>query len=232
MRRRTATACVGTLLAVGAVGCGGGDKAPTKAAAPACEAVTPAPPKAQNFTAAPDSKGLTKKSYTVTLETTCGSISGRLLAKEAPATVASLDFLAGKQYLDGTFCHRATQTASLTVLQCGDPTGVGAGGPGYTLPEENLPKPGPDGFAPYPRGTLAMARTREPHSGGSQFFLVAKDSRLPPDYTIFGVVIEGIEVLDKILARGIDDADGNTAVGLDGAPKHKVFLKTVRVTGK
>lgn len=232
MRRRTTAAWVVTLLAVGAAGCGGDDKKTPRATATQCDSVTPPAAAAQEFDAAPDPKGLAKKSYTVTFETTCGTFAAKLLSKEAPATVASFDFLAGKRYFDGTFCHRATQTASLTVLQCGDPTGVGAGGPGYTLPEENLPKPGPDTFAAYPRGTLAMARTPQPHSGGSQFFVVAKDSRLPPDYTIFGVVTEGIEVLDAILARGIEDADGNTAVGLDGAPKHKVFLKTVRVTAK
>jgi peptidyl-prolyl cis-trans isomerase B (cyclophilin B) len=231
MRRRTAAACVVTLLAVGAASCGGGDKSRT-ATVPQCDTVTPPATPAQEFEAAPDPDRLGKKSYLLTIETTCGTITAKLLGKEAPATVASLDFLAGKHYFDGTFCHRATQTPSLTVLQCGDPTGAGAGGPGYTLPEENLPKPGPDGFAAYPRGTLAMARTRQPHSGGSQFFLVTKDSRLPPDYTIFGVVTQGIEVLDAVLARGIDDADGNTAVGLDGAPRHRVFLKTVRVTAK
>jgi peptidyl-prolyl cis-trans isomerase B (cyclophilin B) len=233
MRRRTATtrfAVLLTMCAGPAVACGrDGAKAPT--AARGCETATPAPPKSMSFDAAPPLAS-SKKSWTITFDTSCGAIAAKLLAKEAPATVAAFDFLAGKRYFDGTYCHRATQTASLTVLQCGDPTGTGGGGPGFTVPEENLPKPDKDRFASYPRGTLAMARTRDPHSGGSQFFLVVRDSTLPPDYTIFGVVTSGVEVLDEVLAGGIDDADGDTGAGLDGAPRKKIFLKTVRVSAK
>lgn len=229
MRRRRAAAAAVALLPVALAACAEESPQPAGAEATRCESASSAADP-QRFTAAPTAKPDPAKAYSISLSTSCGTITAKLLAAEAPATVASFEFLAGKKFFDGTVCHRATQTRTLTVLQCGDPTGDGTGGPGYTLPEENLPDGGATGRAAYPRGTLAMARTSEPHSGGSQFFLVIKDSTLPPDYTIFGTVTEGLDVLDAILALGIDDADGDTASGLDGSPKQPVVLKTVRVT--
>jgi len=159
----------------------------------------------------------TSATYTMTLETTCGDIEIEMDAAEAPHTVNSFEFLAGEGYLDHTKCHRLV-TEGIHVLQCGDPTGTGQGGPGYTIPDENLDDPRVKGGT-YPAGTVAMAnrynaQTKEGRdSGGSQFFLVYKDSKLPPDYTPFGTVTGGMDVLKKIAAAGMtpDPQTGNTA---------------------
>ncbi|MFG3656381.1 peptidylprolyl isomerase [Streptomyces sp. NPDC047706] len=161
--------------------------------------------------------------YTMKLATTCGDIDIALKASAAPHTVNSFSFLAGKGYFDHTKCHRLT-TNGIYVLQCGDPTGSGSGGPGYTIPDENLKdKSLKDNI--YPAGTVAMANTGQPGSGGSQFFLVYQDSQLPPSYTPFGTVSEsGMAVLKKIA-----DAGESTGAG-DGAPNATVVLNKATVT--
>ncbi|WP_129838405.1 peptidylprolyl isomerase [Streptomyces sp. RFCAC02] len=149
--------------------------------------------------------------YTMTLATTCGDISIALDAEAAPHTVNSFAFLAGEGYFDHTRCHRLV-TEGIYVLQCGDPTATGQGGPGYTLPDENLDDPDVAGGV-YPAGTVAMANAGA-DTGGSQFFLVYEDSQLPADYTPFGTVTEGMDVLATIAEAGAAPADpttGNTA---------------------
>ena len=123
------------------------------------------------------------------LDTDQGPITIALDTEKAPKNSNSLAFLAGEGYFDDTTCHRLT-TEGIYVLQCGDRTGTGSGTPGYTTADENLPKADETGLATYPRGSVAMA---EPSGGeaGSQFFLVYKDSPLPPDYTIVGQITEG-----------------------------------------
>ncbi|MEU3459112.1 peptidylprolyl isomerase [Streptomyces sp. NPDC006733] len=150
--------------------------------------------------------------YTFTLQTTCGDIALALNAEKAPSTVNSFKFLADKGYFDHTKCHRLT-AEGIYVLQCGDPTGTGQGGPGYTIPDENLKDPSV-AKGTYPAGTVAMANTSKPHTGGSQFFLVYKDSPLPASYTPFGTIgADGMKVLEKIAGAGAAaaDAQGNTA---------------------
>lgn len=161
--------------------------------------------------------------YTLKLATTCGDIEVDLKAKDAPHTVNSLNFLASKGYFDHTKCHRLT-TSGIFVLQCGDPDGTGMGGPGYTIPDENLDdKSLKDNI--YPAGTVAMANTGQKDSGGSQFFLVYQDSQLSPNYTPFGTVSEsGMTVLKKIAAAG-----ENTGAG-DGAPNATVIIDKATVT--
>jgi peptidyl-prolyl cis-trans isomerase B (cyclophilin B) len=161
--------------------------------------------------------------YTMKLATTCGDIDIALKAAAAPHTVNSFDFLAGKGFFDHTKCHRLT-TNGIYVLQCGDPTGSGSGGPGYTIPDENL-KDKSLKKDTYPAGTVAMANTGEKHTGGSQFFLVYKDSPLPASYTPFGTVSSaGMKVLKKIAAAG-----ENTGAG-DGAPNATVVINKATVT--
>jgi peptidyl-prolyl cis-trans isomerase B (cyclophilin B) len=142
----------------------------------------------------------------VTLHTSQGDIPITMPRAKAPCTVASFAYLAGKGYFTSTPCHRLTSADSLKVLQCGDPTGTGTGGPGYTIPDENptdLPAAS-GGASLYARGTVAMANTGQPHSGGSQFFLVYANSQLPPNYAVFGTVAAtGLQVLDKIAAAGV-----------------------------
>ncbi|WP_060885451.1 peptidylprolyl isomerase [Streptomyces caniscabiei] len=157
--------------------------------------------------------------YTMDLQTTCGAIDIAMDAAKAPHTVNSFNFLVNKGYLDHTKCHRLT-TEGIYVLQCGDPQGTGMGGPGYTIPDENLKDSRLKGDV-YPAGTVAMAnqfngQTGEgKNSGGSQFFLVFQDSPLPANYTPFGTVSEaGMKVLKKIADAGAEPADpqtGNTA---------------------
>ncbi len=165
------------------------------------------------------------KAVDAKLELTQGTVEVQLFADRAPCAANSFRFLAQKKYFDGQLCHRETATEGLTVLQCGDPTATGSGGPGYTFKDENLPTAGPAGTAVYPRGTLAMANSG-PATNGSQFFLVIKDSQLPPNYTVFGKVMKGLDVLDKIAAKGLKDDNG----GGDGKPKEDVKITSVTVT--
>ncbi|AWE49231.1 peptidylprolyl isomerase [Streptomyces nigra] len=161
--------------------------------------------------------------YTMKLATTCGDIDIALKASAAPHTVNSFDFLADKGYFDHSKCHRLT-TNGIYVLQCGDPTGTGTGGPGYTIPDENLKDKSLKANT-YPAGTVAMANTGQKHTGGSQFFLVYQDSQLPPSYTPFGTVSEsGMKVLKKIA-----DAGESTGAG-DGAPNATVVIDKATVT--
>jgi peptidyl-prolyl cis-trans isomerase B (cyclophilin B) len=165
--------------------------------------------------------------YTFTLQTTCGTIPIQLDAAKAPETVNSFNFLAGKGYFDHTKCHRLT-TTGIYVLQCGDPTGSGSGGPGYTIGDENLDafgKAGASGSVTYKAGTVAMANTGQKHTGGSQFFLVYKDSPLPPSYTPFGTIgADGMAVLNKIAKAGESTGQG------DGAPNATVVINKATVT--
>jgi peptidyl-prolyl cis-trans isomerase B (cyclophilin B) len=165
--------------------------------------------------------------YTFDLQTTCGDIPLALDAAKAPETVNSFKFLADKAFFDHTKCHRLT-TSGIYVLQCGDPTGLGSGGPGYTIGDENLTafgKAGATGSVTYPAGTVAMANTGKAHTGGSQFFLVYKASPLPPSYTPFGTISPaGMQVLSKIAGAGETSGQG------DGAPNATVVINKATVT--
>ncbi|HVV21090.1 MAG TPA: peptidylprolyl isomerase [Pseudonocardiaceae bacterium] len=189
----------------------------------------PAPP--GHDVGLPPTAALRSGTVTVTLHTSQGDIPMTMPRAEAPCTIASFAFLAGKGFFDGSPCHRLTAVDSLRVLQCGDPTGTGTGGPGYTVPDENptnLPA-APDGQADvYARGTVAMANAGQPHSGGSQFFLVYGNSELPPAYAVFGrVSAAGLAVLDKVARGGVADDDGQH----DGPPAITVTIKSVTVAG-
>ncbi|MCG5433657.1 peptidylprolyl isomerase [Mycobacterium sp. MYCO198283] len=163
------------------------------------------------------------------MTTNQGNIGLMLNNDRAPCTVNSFSNLAQAGYFDKTTCHRLT-SGELNVLQCGDPKGDGTGGPGYSFANEyptNQYRPDDPALTQpvtYPRGTLAMAHSREPNSNGSQFFLVYKDSTLPPDYTVFGTIDEtGLKTLDKIAGQGIKGG------GPDGAPAQPVTIENVRL---
>ena len=163
-----------------------------------------------------------------TITTSEGVVPVTLDRATGPCAVESFVSLASQSYFDDTPCHRLT-TSGIFVLQCGDPTGSGTGGPGYTIndepPTDLAPATGAaagSGAVVYPRGTLAMAKTAAPDSGGSQFFLVYQDSPLPPDYTVFGTIApEGLTVLDQVADAGVEGG------GADGAPATPVQLETV-----
>jgi peptidyl-prolyl cis-trans isomerase B (cyclophilin B) len=187
----------------------------------ACGATKPTlVPATRTFKAEPKLTIDTAAKYTMTLDTSCGAITISLEAAAAPHTVNLLNFLANEHFYDGTRCHRSTNVAALTVLQCGDPTGTGSGQIGFSIAEENTKG------ATYTRGTLAMANTGAAKSTQSQFFLVDKDSQLPASYTVAGHITAGLAVLDKILALGNDSSNGTG----DGAPKQNVYLNKVTVT--
>jgi peptidyl-prolyl cis-trans isomerase B (cyclophilin B) len=147
---------------------------------------------------------------TATITTSLGVVPLELDAENAPCTVGSFRHLTAEDFFDDTVCHRLT-LQGIFVLQCGDPTGTGRGGPGYSFPNENT-----EG-ATYSRGTLAMANAG-PDTNGSQFFLVYDESPLPPDYSVFGTVDEaGLEVLDAIAETGTETGapDGTPAVPVE-----------------
>lgn len=167
---------------------------------------------------APEQLGL-QANQIWTLTTNCGDIEIEMFTKRAPETVNSFAFLTQVGYMDGIACHRLT-TEGLFVLQCGDPTATGAGGPGYGLPEENLPAGETNN---YPAGTVAMARTSEPGSGGSQFFLVFEDTTLGPDYTIFGKVVSGLEIIRDVAEVGVFGG------GSDGTPGQPIGILSAKM---
>jgi peptidyl-prolyl cis-trans isomerase B (cyclophilin B) len=164
----------------------------------------------------------TRGTVPVTLDTSAGSIPLTLDRALAPCTVNSFISLAQQGYFNDTPCHRLTTDPGLQVLQCGDPGGTGAGGPGYTIPDEVFPE------LTYGRGVLAMAKTAAPNSGGSQFFMVYGDGQLPPEYTAFGSITpEGLTVLDGIARKGHDGSFDAQAGG--GKPVEPVTIEAVRV---
>lgn len=170
----------------------------------------------------------TPATVTASMSTNQGNLGLTLDNAKAPCTVNSFASLAQQGYFNDTPCHRLTK-GGLDVLQCGDPTGSGMGGPGYQFANEyptNQYQPDSPALSQpvvYPRGTLAMANAG-PNTNGSQFFLVYQDSQLPPGYTAFGTVdATGLATLDKIAQNGIEGGGG------DGKPAQPVTVKYIQL---
>jgi|1186.fasta_scaffold02305_2 peptidyl-prolyl cis-trans isomerase B (cyclophilin B) len=212
------------VAAVVLAGCGGQDntsssssstptQASTSASAAATGACTYTPTgDASKKVDLPPSDPAPAKSLTI--KTNRGPLDATLNDTATPCTANSFTSLAKQGYFDDTKCHRLT-TQSIFVLQCGDPTGSGTGGPGYSFNDEL------NGRETYPAGTLAMANAG-PNTNGSQFFLVYADTDLPPSYTVFGKVDPaGLKVLQTIAKAGT--ADGSA----DGPPKQDVVISSV-----
>ena len=166
---------------------------------------------------------------TMTIETNCGQIVISLLTNKAALTITKLSALARAKYFDLSYCHRLT-TQGIFVLQCGDPSASGSGSPagwkGYK--DENLPT---DGKNIYPAGTVAMANSG-PGTNGSQFFLVYKDSTLAPNYTVWGKITKGLDLLNKIGVVGaytINSSDNKPYRAADGYPIQTVEIKKITV---
>lgn len=174
-----------------------------------------------------DGQVATKGTVRVRVATNQGDMTFRLNRANAPCTVDSFVSLVKQGYYDKTPCHRLV-TSGIYVLQCGDPTGTGTGGPGYTIPDEA------EGNENYPAGTIAMARTSQPNSGGSQFFIVYQDSPNlkqnlgQQQYTVFGTVASGLDVVKKVAAAGSDNSNGQG----DGKPKLSTEIDTMKVAKK
>ena len=161
------------------------------------------------------------KTYTAEMQTSCGTIVIELLADQAPQTVNSFVFLAQQGYFDGQRFHRLD--TSIDVIQGGDPTGTGSGGPGYSIPDELT---GNESYGP---GTLAMANGG-PDTGGSQFFLITGEAGhnldANPAYTIFGTVVEGLDVAKQIQELPIQDP----SAGISGQqPQQSVYIEKVTI---
>jgi len=156
---------------------------------------------------------------TISFTTNQGEIVIETTPSLAPLTVNAIAALAQMNYFDKTICHRLT-TEGIYVLQCGDPTGTGTGGPGFNIPDENLPEAVENN---YPAGTVAMANAG-PGTSGSQFFLVYQDTTLGPDYTIWGSITSGLDILQTIASAGVVDG------GTDGAPISGVTIESTKVT--
>ncbi|MGB3686254.1 MAG: peptidylprolyl isomerase [Ornithinimicrobium sp.] len=235
LRRRCAASLL-TILLVGAVSACSSDvtaevpREPADSASPDdadrttgarvdCSEPPPIPEEVPSFALTQAPAATAPDVAVVQLDTTCGPITLELDGVQAPQTVASFLLLTeGGFYVDSP-CHRLVDGGT-QVLQCGDPTGTGRGGPGYTFGIENAPS---DGF--YPRGTIAMARSQDPNSNGSQFFIVFGDTSLPLEgggYTIFGKVTGGMEIVDHIADQGVDGG------GIEGMPAQLISILDVR----
>jgi peptidyl-prolyl cis-trans isomerase B (cyclophilin B) len=199
-------------------------KTPTGVGNPCPEPTVKAPGSVKSWGRAPAADTSMGKTWSWTIETTCGPVLVELDGAKAPQAVASTIFLGQQGFYNSTPCHRLT-TQGIFVLQCGDPTGKGTGGPGYSYgPVENAPK---DNL--YPAGTVAMARQGGNGSSmGSQFFLVYKDSTIPADsaggYTVVGKIVGGLGTLEKVAAGGVVGGQP------DGAPARAVSIVSTAVT--
>ena len=157
------------------------------------------------------------KQYTATIKTTDGDMAADLFAQDAPNTVNNFVFLARQGFYTNVKFHRIIKGF---MAQTGDPTGTGAGGPGYRFPDEKVPRP-------YSRGTLAMANAG-PNTNGSQFFIMHQDYALQPNYTIFGKLNAGLDVLDRIATTPVV-ARGSTEVSV---PTTNVLIESITIQEK
>lgn len=160
----------------------------------------------------------------VTLKTNSGEVPIELDASKSPCSANSFEHLVQAKFYDNTVCHRSVKSAGMTILQCGDPTGVGSGGPGYSFgdeyPTNGVSEAELENPVTYPRGTLAMANSG-PDTNGSQFFLVTGETQLPPKYNVFGTISEeGLKTLDGILEKAPEG---------DGKPAEEVKIESAQV---
>ncbi|MEO6122753.1 MAG: peptidylprolyl isomerase [Ilumatobacteraceae bacterium] len=193
------------------------DPISTGAAPLPCPAADGSSEKVDNFPAAPEMCIDAAKTYTAEIQTPQGSMTIALDPSKAPVAVNSFVYLARYHYFDGISCHRVVPGF---VAQCGDPLGTGSGGPGYSFPDE-LPAAGE-----YKIGSLAMANSG-PDTNGSQFFIISgpEGVALPPSYTRFGQVTEGLDVVSAIDALGVPGAPMGAQ-----QPSEPVVMQTVTIT--
>jgi len=202
------------------------DGGATEVSAPAAEGAASAQaasgddPAARNnkYSAAPEMQIDQSKTYVATIETNKGTMTAELYASEAPMTVNNFVFLARDNFYNDVPFHRIVKDF---MVQTGDPTGTGTGGPGYRFEDEPVSRS-------YERGTLAMANAG-PDTNGSQFFIVLQDSGLPPDYTIFGKLTDGLETLD---ALGNTPVTAQPGTGEVSRPTEDAYIKSITIEEK
>jgi cyclophilin family peptidyl-prolyl cis-trans isomerase len=194
--------------------------APTAPAQVACGGKIPPKVDHPSFAKPPTTKVDPDKTYLATFQTSCGDFTVKLDPRKAPITTANFVFLAGKHFYDSTWFHRIVPggAAGIAVIQGGDPEGTGGGGPGYTIKDELPSSP-----AAYKRYSVAMANGG-PNSGGSQFFINFADNAkgLQPNYSVFGQVVEGQAVVDKIAQVPVGGQNGDT-------PTQSVWIEKLTV---
>jgi cyclophilin family peptidyl-prolyl cis-trans isomerase len=194
--------------------------APTAPAEVACGGEIPPKVDRPTFSKPPTTKVDPAKTYLATFQTSCGDFTVKLDAKNAPVTTANMVFLAGKHFYDSTWFHRIVPggAAGIAVIQGGDPEGSGRGGPGYAIKDEL-----PDSPAAYKKYSLAMANSG-PDTGGSQFFISFADNSqgLQANYSVFGQVVDGQEVVDKIAEVPVGGQSGDT-------PTQSVWIEKLTV---
>jgi len=199
----------------------------TAAAIPPCSRPLPTatPNPKPTYAAEPKLSIDQKKHYFATFVTSCGKIVVRLLPESAPHTVNSFVFLAQHHFFDGTFFHRIAN--ELDVIQGGDPTESGGGGPGYTIPDELK------GNETYPPGTLAMANTGAPNSGGSQFFIITGPNGHSLDknntYAVFGEIVAGLDVAKLIQTVPVVGKQPGDPTA-DGRPSRAVYIEKIVIS--
>jgi cyclophilin family peptidyl-prolyl cis-trans isomerase len=198
--------------------------APAAPATVACGGKVPQRVRHPSFKSAPTAKVDPAKTYLATFQTSCGSFTVRLDPRNAPVTTANFVFLADRKFYDSTWLHRIVPggQAGIAVIQGGDPTGTGTGGPGYTIKDEK-----PKSAAAYKKYSVAMANSGQPNSGGSQFFISTADNAkgLRPDYAVFGQVASGQAVVDKIAAVPVGGQRGDT-------PTQAVWIERLTVRAR
>jgi peptidyl-prolyl cis-trans isomerase B (cyclophilin B) len=199
----------------------------TKSKSAKVSAIKCAPTKAVGHTpplVAPAEKLLKRFPRTFTFVTNCGNIVVTTVGAKAPVTITQLTTLARGGYFNNSLCHRLT-TKGLYVLQCGDPTATGGGGPSFAYRDENLPT---ESLNNYPAGTVAMANSGPGVNGagtnGSQFFLVFADTTLGANYTIWGTTTQGLDIVKAIAKAGVKGG------GADGTPNQPIAINRVIVT--
>ncbi len=218
--RRLAPLVLIPLLAL-ATSCGSDDSTPKSSGKSECT-YTSGGPEAEKKVELPPGTPQTKKPKTVLITTNRGLIKANLNADTAPCTVNSFLSLARQGYFDDTKCHRL-HVQDYFVLQCGDPSATGQGGPGYLFDDEL------SGQETYTAGTLAMANSG-PDTNGSQFFIVYADSGFDPSYTVFGHLnAAGVKLVQGIAKEGIGVPSNNPQLGAgDGTPKNPVVIESVK----
>jgi len=164
----------------------------------------------KSYNAPPEMTIDPQRKYSAKIRTSAGEMNAELLPGDAPQTVNNFVFLARDGFYDGVIFHRVI---SGFMIQGGDPTGTGTGGPGYRFRDEPVNRK-------YDRGTLAMANAG-PNTNGSQFFVMHADYPLPPSYTIFGRLTDGHDVLDKI---------ASAPTGANDRPREPVRIEGVDIT--
>lgn len=241
---------IGTVVAVAVIAGGSGaiafamnksdKKSPTAAASASASKSASAQPTVsakpgecayQPLTGSPNAKDVgtppvkpVKGTYEMTIDTDQGKIVAKLDGTKASCTVNSFKYLASKKFFDSTKCHRLD--TGIKVLQCGDPSATGSGGPKYGFGNENVPKGDSSGQATYKRGMIAMAHSSQPNSNGSQFFIMYGDAKLPADYTVFGEITKGLDVVDSVAKAGATAPDPQSGMT---APKKKIEIKHLTV---